>query len=150
MNEVFMNCLVEYEQKNGQVNWTVAEDFFEAGQKVGVKAERERIRKYLETKHYMSIENSGYVYSVPFDNLIGAINDALTDSQESDDDDSDLVDIVLERENDPNEKPIPFEAGQKAIFEQLREVARSGILPDGDHINLPTKMWLENLVEEKP
>ena len=42
-----------------------------------------------------------------------------------------------------------FEAGQKVILNRLREVAETGILPDGDHVNLPTKMWLETLVEAK-
>lgn len=31
------------------------------------------------------------------------------------------------------------------IKEEIKEVAKTGILPDGDHINTPTQMWLEDL-----
>ena len=30
---------------------------------------------------------------------------------------------------------------------QLKEVAESGMLPDGDSVNVPTKLWLEDFVK---
>ena len=33
----------------------------------------------------------------------------------------------------------------EAIVAQVREVARSGMLPDGDGINVPTGIWLDEL-----
>lgn len=35
------------------------------------------------------------------------------------------------------------------VLEKLKEVAETGVLPDGDHVNLSTKMWLEGLMEAK-
>ena len=32
------------------------------------------------------------------------------------------------------------------IFDKIKNVAETGILPDGDHINQPTQMWLEELI----
>ena len=34
------------------------------------------------------------------------------------------------------------------IIKQLKEITETGILPDGDHINLPTQMWLEENILE--
>ncbi len=31
------------------------------------------------------------------------------------------------------------------IMDKLQQTANTGILPDGDHVNLPTKMWLADL-----
>ena len=32
------------------------------------------------------------------------------------------------------------------IIDEIKKVAESGILPDGDHINIPTQLWLEDLI----
>jgi len=40
-----------------------------------------------------------------------------------------------------------FEAGQESILDQIKEVAETGILPDGDHVNMSTAMWLESLMK---
>jgi len=34
---------------------------------------------------------------------------------------------------------------QEKFIAELRKVAETGILPDGDHVNIPTIMWLEEI-----
>jgi len=34
------------------------------------------------------------------------------------------------------------------LLESLKEVAESGLLPDGDGVDIPTMLWLERLVQE--
>ena len=34
------------------------------------------------------------------------------------------------------------------ICNEFLKVAKTGILPDGDHINEPTRLWLEKISEE--
>ena len=31
--------------------------------------------------------------------------------------------------------------------QKLKEVAETGMLPDGDSVNVPTKLWLEDLIK---
>lgn len=40
-------------------------------------------------------------------------------------------------------------ADLEAIVSQIRAVAETGILPDGDHVITPTKMWMEELLGRK-
>jgi hypothetical protein len=35
------------------------------------------------------------------------------------------------------------------ILREIKKVVESGTLPDGDHPNQPTLMWLESLIEGK-
>ncbi len=35
------------------------------------------------------------------------------------------------------------------LLKELKEVQSSGLLPDGDGIDIPTMMWLERLVQRK-
>jgi len=34
-------------------------------------------------------------------------------------------------------------------IDEIKKVAESGILPDGDHVNISTQMWLEDLILNK-
>ena len=34
------------------------------------------------------------------------------------------------------------------IYNEFLKVAKTGILPDGDHINEPTRLWFEKISEE--
>jgi hypothetical protein len=34
------------------------------------------------------------------------------------------------------------------IAHQVREIALTGILNDGDHVNVPTQMWAEDLMQK--
>ena len=36
-----------------------------------------------------------------------------------------------------------------SIVEQIQKVSEDGILPDGDHINIPIIMWLEDLIKKE-
>ena len=35
----------------------------------------------------------------------------------------------------------------EALLSEIREVGKTGELPDGDQVNMPTLLWLEELVE---
>ena len=35
------------------------------------------------------------------------------------------------------------------MIKKIQKVLEDGILPDGDHINIPTRMWLEDLIKEE-
>jgi len=35
------------------------------------------------------------------------------------------------------------------LIDEIFEVAESGILPDGDGVNMPTMMWLESWIERQ-
>ena len=35
------------------------------------------------------------------------------------------------------------------IIDEIKKVIETGILPDGDHVNIPTQMWLEDLILNK-
>lgn len=36
-----------------------------------------------------------------------------------------------------------------SLLDKIKEVAKTGILPDGDHIIIPTQLWLEDLIIEE-
>jgi hypothetical protein len=40
-------------------------------------------------------------------------------------------------------------AEKKRIIKELINVSDFGILPDGDHINVPTQLWLEKLLNSE-
>jgi len=35
----------------------------------------------------------------------------------------------------------------KEIIEEIKEVAEFNVLPDGDSVNVPTALWLEDIVQ---
>ena len=35
----------------------------------------------------------------------------------------------------------------KNIIDEIKKVIETGILPDGDHVNIPTQMWLQCLLD---
>jgi len=62
------------------------------------------------------------------------------------------LDEILESYAEYNDK---LEAENKArkdsmdeLLKELKEVAETAILPDGDGINIPTMMWLERIIKK--
>lgn len=48
------------------------------------------------------------------------------------------------------EKVVVLSKSRNELLKELNEVESTGFLPDGDSVNLSTKMWLERLIQKKP
>ena len=48
---------------------------------------------------------------------------------------------------DAVEKLIVENKAFKKILEEIKEVEKSSTLPDGDELNIPTSLWLEELIQ---